>query len=474
MQKPIYWGALIIEKNVCPVCDNRLKGKFQTYKIYGTPEKESTNTELESLYCDICHISFINRTKVFEKNKIYVNGFRCKSISNKINLHDAKQFLLTPFLNLEKGYKCQNVTVHSEKTTYNTDEIFEFIFNNATDYNFERSKVLKLRNLLKNCIENWEFKKSRDSEYALSFWANIIKDYLPYGQTYTANYDTLKLLLQLMYTNKNLKYLCNSDDFCKKLKKVIENIIEKSYFSLNNYTQNIYSQLSLAKIKKDSKTVETIRHWFKTQYIKTMFYEKDAIYVNVYNGKLSCISQNHKIEERIGILKNIPDFEPVSVNLHYCHNCKEYSIHKYSFDILKESYNLLLFDLNSDLKYPSSQRKNNQYYSNLALVSKFKKVGYCVNKNDSPPLNERRRIIIFCLESGYTTKAEFSDFLSWLIGQNCNRENYKDAVYRWESDLQFINNYNAEKQSFAYQNLIFMKKSTIDSFWKPNFQDNQD
>ncbi|MBO5240369.1 MAG: hypothetical protein J6B56_02965, partial [Clostridia bacterium] len=299
-QAQTYWGVLIVNDNTCPVCGNRLINKFQEYWIYGTYEKPATTTYLKSLHCTMCNLSFVGESEMAANNLNYVRGFRGKRIQGKIGLAEARRFAYTPYLKYKKCSFKHGVTVKSRKTQYDTDSLFEFIFNNSKDFDLTFFAANDLRNLLKRYVGNMEYRNCREETDVLNAWENILTRYLPFGQTYAINPEQLGVLIGLLYTDDMFSRLAKGGDFFDKLKKYIFSIIEGCYFSLNQSVKEAYGILRKARKSNKTDKIEQIKKWYKEQYIKAMIYENPPLYVNVYSGKLSCVVHNHKIEERTG------------------------------------------------------------------------------------------------------------------------------------------------------------------------------
>ena len=73
--------------------------------------------------------------------------------------------------------------------------------------------------------------------------------------------------------------------------------------------------------------------------------------------------------------------------------------------------------------------------------------GYNVNSIENIPRFKRQEVLSYVIDHGILTKDKVVSFLEMLIKRNQYRLNYDAAVNKWRDDLQFVLNYQLEKQS---------------------------
>ena len=97
-------------------------------------------------------------------------------------------------------------------------------------------------------------------------------------------------------------------------------------------------------------------------------------------------------------------------------------------------------------------------FDDLNPESKFKKYGYSVDRNGLSD-EHRKLLLVSLIEYDIFNKDEIINHISWLIKTNKNRENWYNAIQRWEHDLDFLNNYNIERQKKIYSKIVFRDRS---------------
>lgn len=471
--KHSYYGILVTNSHHCPICGNAFRSTMCEYYLYSSKNEKAQTTFLKSLFCDKCFLPFVEKSTISQKNLDSHFGYRHMDISYEYELKKAKRFIDTPYWTPQLMHKVESfpcTKIVALKDCYDIDEMFLHIFDNKK-FSIDIRKTNRLRNQLIEYILNIKYTIREQKNKISNSIIKLIQEYLPYKTCYTFEGDELSKLIKLLF-NDNYSSLKSTYRFNSDITNLITNIIEYAYFSLNNATQNSYDKLISAKNEHNKLSENAIKQHYRKKYIANMIYQNSPIYVNVYSGKFPCLLKNHKIESRTGFIKRIPDFHPIPVNLTYCYDCNTYNINVGDYQKLKQKDRILLLDVNEEFSDCKNFRNNtysviNGYFSGLNFESKFKKMGYCVGKKSELSSSARKKLIIALIESNYTSKTEFLDYLHWNI--KCRKNNYNgdytEAIAAWESDINFINNYEITNQSAEYRNLLFVSQKVSDKIW---------
>ena len=135
----------------------------------------------------------------------------------------------------------------------------------------------------------------------------------------------------------------------------------------------------------------------------------------------------------------------ISFTAFHCSECGKYYT---TADIIKKHFALLGFPL-IHLEFRLSQNQRN-------AESEMMMYGYNV-KSGGLSTYERHKILSYMLSFGLLSKAKIIATLQDHINYNGQRENMENAVEKWKSDLQFVQNFNLEEQREIFVEKLRLK-----------------
>lgn len=215
-------------------------------------------------------------------------------------------------------------------------------------------------------------------------------------------------------------------------KRLLHGIINnKPWFMYNNelYKIQYYSDsILMRKIKQHrdyfSNSDDLAEIWIYTLKSPCALHPKDVetvtAYVRVHSVDYSC-----------------------KLNVYYCPKCGRYYINSDQYNKFASKYGLPYVKL----KYDSSVQGFN--YSELREESILHFIGYNVSNKDNLSVHERREKLIHVIKTETLTKAQVIYFLEFLINRNEGNLKFDNACHKWHSDLEFIRNYNLDKQQIV-------------------------
>lgn len=78
--------------------------------------------------------------------------------------------------------------------------------------------------------------------------------------------------------------------------------------------------------------------------------------------------------------------------------------------------------------------------------SPLKLAGYNVNANDGLTAVERHRLLSSIIDEGVLPKYKVCEYLRYFISQGQFQKRMKNAVEKWEDDLEFVEYYQIDEQ----------------------------
>ncbi len=109
----------------------------------------------------------------------------------------------------------------------------------------------------------------------------------------------------------------------------------------------------------------------------------------------------------------------------------------------EKKYGTLLFNHIPD---KSLTTEGNDY--ERSLFHKMALNGYSVAKSNNLSIEERHELLEYFIDNNIVTYNEMSSHFEYLINQGWNNPNQQDAVYKWQSDWNYIKEYLCEKDEY--------------------------
>ena len=277
----------------------------------------------------------------------------------------------------------------------------------------------------------------------------------------TTGNSPLKINANIHYTNFNELYRIALSQLADSFKD--EWLLKDELFScLNVYNYDTYNPIGIFLTHEENKTVSTtISNQTKTNSlnqtapknnnkitpVKRKIKPNDNINFDgsehtlyIMRKEPKCINK-HSVISVTGILSSITG-RPIKINVNYCENCKRFYIHEMDFDIYRKRYRILLGKISLD--FISFPKQTGQF--NLAAESPLRLCGYTVNQQDNYSESERHAILANIMNHRIMKKAEIMKYLHFYIQTQGGNKRKALAVSKWEDDLDFVNNYNINKQ----------------------------
>lgn len=170
--------------------------------------------------------------------------------------------------------------------------------------------------------------------------------------------------------------------------------------------------------------------------------------VQVYANKCHCHKcsekyQQNTIRNRTAVVQTV-NGKAVDVNVMFCMGCGQYFINIKALEQYKKLYGGLLFEytLSSDLI------KSQFSWFDFAPDSVLSRCGYTVKEGVSREY--RQAILRYILETGKASKFQIIELISSFIDWRAGRPQYEGACDRWQEDIQFVSNYQIQRQTKVY------------------------
>lgn len=161
----------------------------------------------------------------------------------------------------------------------------------------------------------------------------------------------------------------------------------------------------------------------------------------VCKGTTTCRKKEHSIVSTTGIIASL-NGDPIKININYCQNCRIYFIGLREYKYYQNIYGVLLGNI-SITQYISGGSSG---YDSLANESVLRLSGYTVNQADALTPNQRRLILSNLMDRGIISKYRIIEYLQFFINNSKYRTNMKVANRKWSDDLEWVRQYNIDKQ----------------------------
>lgn len=252
------------------------------------------------------------------------------------------------------------------------------------------------------------------------------------SSTYKELYNAILKLSK--YNNKNFFPISDLEQFIggRCYSTSFRNVLTKTLEILTNRTDKTY------KISTSPYGFYVYQKAKQTITIETNILDGNKITLFVYANmnNVTCIKlQIHK-HKNVTISTKNSLRKDVTFNAFYCPTCNRYFT---TIDVIKEKFPLLNFPI---IKFDLStytQETNRMPESELTLY------GYSV-KADGLSESQRQSILSQLLTMKILSKSRIITIISNNISYNGRKKNLETAVQKWKRDLDFVQNFNIDKQ----------------------------
>ncbi len=177
-------------------------------------------------------------------------------------------------------------------------------------------------------------------------------------------------------------------------------------------------------------------------------------------------NKKHKIEQiqaKVEVVNSFGEIIEILCPAGYCQNCNCYFILEEDFERLKKR-GIILCQIVSEEIYRTG---NSNYSINLKAESVLHQAGYNVSSATNLSDIQRREILKRVVDYELYSISGLCSFLDYLIDKNLQvrRRDMSSAISKWQSDRNFISNYNIEKRRIVQVGSFIEKeyKYTYDS-----------
>ena len=148
---------------------------------------------------------------------------------------------------------------------------------------------------------------------------------------------------------------------------------------------------------------------------------------------------HHPIQSVTAIVPTL-DGNPAKININYCADCRKYFI---SYD--EYTYYLKLYRFIA-LPFQHTDAPRGSSLSNLKQYSPLSLCGYSVDASRGFTDAERQGILARMILFTPISKWEIMDYLNGFIALGRKNHGKELAVSKWERDLEFVRNFNIDRQ----------------------------
>ena len=162
----------------------------------------------------------------------------------------------------------------------------------------------------------------------------------------------------------------------------------------------------------------------------------------VRGNTFSCKYQNHElidIEAIVSVIKRDGSVVAVTIPAGYCPKCGIYFIMDSTFRKLN-SIGAPICRLSTYKAYSEGRNFDNEW--NLSPESKLMQYGYTVSETAGLSSSQRHVILAYIIDNKIMTKSEIISYIDSFIGLRQRRHQYQEAIIKWESDREYVFEYN--------------------------------
>ena len=239
----------------------------------------------------------------------------------------------------------------------------------------------------------------------------------------------------------------------------MKNKNRKEFFS-KTFNKKIQKQAAsdtkkfIEKIKKQKLQTENILN--DNYYLPQTIYGFDFV---VRTNTFKCYHSEHELKDLIGVLdvrKFNGELIRKEVPAAYCEECDCYFIHKDVFDGIITIGEPLCDILESESYYKEGLYCSSNYFD-YAGQSVLMEHGYNVRAYNGLTYVDRQNILADLVDKHIASSFAIRSLIKSFIAQKKYLPQYESAVEKWETDMEFITNYNSEKKERVYVSSIKRK-----------------
>ena len=174
---------------------------------------------------------------------------------------------------------------------------------------------------------------------------------------------------------------------------------------------------------------------------------------------INCINKKHNVIDitaEIDIVDINGNVFKKMISAYYCEDCKLYFIYNDDYEKIRKS-GVPLCKIYEYLKYIKG--RNNKF--NLNQESLLRSFGYNVGIKDSLTKEQRRKILNFVIENGIMNKHKIIGLLNYLIDMKKNDPKQINAINKWGSDINYLNEMNFKIKKYVQVNSIKIVKTNL-------------
>lgn len=257
-------------------------------------------------------------------------------------------------------------------------------------------------------------------------------------------------LLKLKVTGKSDDGKYYSTHMCLYEKSKVINVPDPKMKSYKKLYYAIIGNINLLKQSNRSKGRPKYSKKNTTNIIKRTIRKEDFV---VRTNVLKCLSENHPMEDIIGIISIVTSNGSIVVKevpAAYCKECKCYFLLKDDYKQLAQK-GVLLCNLIEKEEFYKYGLNHSIYLSKESILMRN---GYNVKATLGLTDIQRQTILANIMDNQILYGLEIVNYLRWFISQKKNISSYKTAVDKWEADLQFVQLYRKDSRRKVFINSI--------------------
>ena len=177
--------------------------------------------------------------------------------------------------------------------------------------------------------------------------------------------------------------------------------------------------------------------------IYPFIFDNEGYVLYVYQSP-PCRWKKHDYESATGYLGAL-DGTPVKININYCKTCDQCFIDFFDYENYRNKYGPLLGNLYFGADIVSSGTGGiGDGWNDKSPLSLC---GYNVNKQTGLSKKQRHRILASIMDHKILTKSEITDnYLKLFIKSRRNNPIMREAIRKWEEDIDWVNEYKIDEQ----------------------------
>ena len=247
----------------------------------------------------------------------------------------------------------------------------------------------------------------------------------------------------------NLLY-CMKDEY----EKLINKGISKKWFSfidVEHVNMTIFNNKSVKEKPKKKKEITNEKESNNIKSVNNIIPKKTLF---VKTDSRACINGEHKVKNitvSFDFLNNDGQKIKKNITAFMCSECDITYIYDDQFYNLVKNGQPLCLVIDQTIYRQLSNGKR----FHLGTESILTLYGYSVNQNDNLKQRQRQNILKTLINTRIIRKDAAISHLRWLVRQRRNRKNHKNAIARWEADIDFLINYDVDNSiSYSIETII--------------------